>query len=204
MIQKTILLIVLSLSLSHFAIAQTQKGHIQVGGSFSFGFYGIDEFQNSTFILSSNATSAYFLTDFFAVGGNLGFNLSKNNISNDESSISTGLSTGLTAAYYLGNQKAQPYVFTGVRYNTNSNNEVAPRTYYKNRSINLTLGAGYSIFIRENLSIEIGFPLNYTLGRTNLTRYTLNANGDYIPEEDTRDYDRWSFTNNIGFRIYLK
>jgi hypothetical protein len=192
------------LSISYSSTAQTQKGRIQAGGDVSFSLSGFRSFNNPSFYSFTNASAAYFLTDFFAVGGSLGFSFSKGAILDDEQAVTTGISIGTTAAYYLGNQKAQPYVFTGISLNTNSNNAEEPRSYYRNRSVNLQLGAGYSIFIRDNLSIEIGFPFNYRIGQTDYIQYTFDPSGNYTSEEGTVNSRRWSFSNQIGFKIYLK
>tara|TARA_B110000093_G_C12731425_1_gene310499 strand:- start:106 stop:612 length:507 start_codon:yes stop_codon:yes gene_type:complete len=167
--KKLLLTAALVLFLTNTTTAQTSEGTILIGtnignamvGGTNIGFTSVDG--EST--LSIGADAGYFIMDDLALKVGLGY--SSNSLAD-----SNTFAYRLGAKYYLMGKLPLTLDFTGA----------SVKDAEENPSW-LGLGAGYAIFLTENISLEPGL------------RYNLTMNDDYTEEN--------VFQFNVGFALHF-
>ncbi|MDB4178552.1 porin family protein [Flavobacteriaceae bacterium] len=167
--KKLLFTAALALFLTNSTTAQTSKGTILVGtnignamvGGTNIGFTSTD----GESILSIGADAGYFIMDDLAIKVGLGY-------SSDSASDTNTFAYRLGAKYYLMGKLPLTVDFTGA----------SIKDLDENPSW-LGLGAGYAIFLTENISLEPGL------------RYNLTMN-DKFTEENV-------FQFNVGFALHF-
>lgn len=183
---KNIITVTFLVFFSTIMLAQTAKDKIQLGGNL-----GIATTSNRDFFeinISMRPSSAKFLTDHFAIRGQLALATVMNsiNIQNDE--IQWGIGGGVGAAYYFGEQRLQPFVAGNIYYGYSRNSFIGT-----SRQLNFSVEPGLSLFLNDNLAIEFSLPLIY---------YT-----NFIREDGQDEFtinNQLSGSTAIGFQYYLR
>ena len=139
------------------AFAQTEAGKIYVGASSDLGFTSakVDGDNNSSNIFGLDVNGGYFIIDDLSVNAELGFSYS----SYDKNSSNT-FSIGVGGRYYLPMK-----VFFGAMFDFSSTGQSYDGKSVGDRrsSMGVTLGAGYAIFVNDNVAIEpmLGYRLGF-------------------------------------------
>jgi outer membrane protein len=191
---KKITILVIAIASSFAAFAQYNQGRMLVGGSFELstntdktrdGGRTITNGTRTTFNLSPRF--GYFIMDNLAIGAGVGLGLSKWNSKNNGSDYNTSsISFQPFARYYLPVNVFFHGEF-GVGTST-TKSEDSNFADYKYNSINLALGAGYALFLTDNVAVEP--MLTYRFSRS---KY------DY---DNEKNIDSGLFLS-VGFQIYL-
>lgn len=152
--KKIFITIVAFAAIATGAFAQTEAGKIYVGASSDLGFYydkadGADD-GASTFGLDVNG--GYFVIDNLSVNAQLGFGYSKFG----DADAQTEFTFGVGARYYLPMK-----IFFGAMFDYTSTNPGGDADAQADPG--LTLGAGYALFLNDNIAIEpfVGYRLGF-------------------------------------------
>lgn len=180
------------------ANAQTEKGSIMAGGNFSLDFDKAKYKSGSTSVdgektttLTINPVGGYFIMDGLAVGADLTIETSKDKYENDDEFGYTHIALGPFVKYYhssgffglgsfgLGSAKSK---------STDAASGITSETTYGVSA--WRLGAGYAIFLNDNVSLE---PM-LSYGSTSL------KNKDADPEQKSISS---GLSISVGFQIFL-
>ncbi|GAA0894005.1 hypothetical protein GCM10009122_36850 [Fulvivirga kasyanovii] len=194
--KRTLLTVIIVAAVASFASAQTEQGRILAGGSFSMEFENnkvetgsttVD--RGNTFSASFNPNVGYFFVDGLAVGLELGITSStfKADQSDYEERYSS-LSFGPFVKYYhKSNFFGLGSFGVGSAKNEIDDNGTSEVKY---GLFNWRLGAGYAVFLNDNVSLEP--MLSYGSDR--------RKNKDADPEVTVIDND---LMISVGFQIFL-
>jgi outer membrane protein len=157
---KNLLLTTFLLLSAMLVDAQISRGTMMIGGSVEFNSekYKTEENgQTDTNVTSTSFTLSpefgYFVVDNLALGAGIGLynTVSKNNAA-DSKNVNTGIAVTPFVRYYLGN-----VFFHGqAGFGSGKNNYERPGFESEGKSsfTNWNLGAGYAIFLNDNVAIE--------------------------------------------------
>jgi opacity protein-like surface antigen len=191
---KKITILVIALASSFGAFAQYNQGRMLVGGSFELstrtektrdGSQTTTDGTQTTFNLSPRF--GYFIIDNLAIGAGVGLGLTKwNSKTSDNDYNTSSISFQPFARYYL-----PVNVFFHGEFGIGTSSVKSDNSNfndYKYNSINLALGAGYALFLTDNVAVEP--MLTYRFSRS---KY------DY---DDEKNLDSGLYIS-VGFQIYL-
>lgn len=162
--------------------AQTQKGWYLIGGDLAD--MGLDlQSGNTAFSFSVQPKVAWFISNNFAVGGQV---IAGVNTSNGYTAFNYGI--GPLARYYLPsketNRKNSRIFFEGNVGIVGQNVKVTGSPSTNTNGLGIGIGPGYAYFINQNIALEA------------LAKYNLNVG---FGNSTTNN----SLTLGVGFQIYL-
>ncbi len=143
---------------THFSNAQVAKGNILLGGTAAFSFRTFDNNAGDLFSFALNPQAGVFLTDRFALGGNIGINYGSTNLFN-----STSITIGANGRYYINANSEQwwPFANAGAGYgysNFNSND----LDNFNSDVFSYFFGIGLDYFITNSVALEGTFNFQGT------------------------------------------
>ncbi len=177
---KKTLLTLCAVALGAGAFAQTEKGHIVLGGSSNLGFTSgkqDNDADDATTNFGLNVAGGYFIMDNLAVGLLIGFESEK---TGDVSA--SGFGIGPVVRYYLPMK-----VFGQLSYQFGSQKTDTGDFDFTYTTGDLGIGVGYAAFVNDHVAIEPMIAYHMTSAK---------------PEEGD-SVNGGSFGLNVGISVYL-
>ena len=169
---------------------QTEKGKWKLSGDTNISLmslngklttnYGLGDVESSSTSFTIEPSANYFVVDNISVGFGISYLSTKENfddLGGSSKTESQTLSIGPQASYYFKGKSTRPYVGLGFGLSSIANGEDSD----KYNGVYFGLQGGFSIFINNNVSFDLGLNYSNTKLRNN------------------RDSDNKISTNGIGF-----